>query len=436
MSKGGGGQSGETTYNWNDTMAPLWAGALEWGGNLADPSGFGAYDQYGGQRIADINSTQNAALNSINWLANNGGTNFTTAGRDVGYNTLAGGFMPGTAGGNQFALQMNPFASLGNGYADQENAYASLGNGYAERLNPLADLNNPEAMNPFTNANTTTARNQYSGMNNPAFNDMLRSGMSEITDAYQKGTAAETQKNFNLAGIYGGDAHAKAVEQNQQALGKNLSQFASGMFSDQYNRSAGLEESYLGRDVANQQYNRSLGSNLYENMLGRAYGGAESQLARGNADAESWLARMYGSSESQLQRGNADAESWLNRMYQAGDSRIQRGYDSYEAERARQMAAIGLGQADQGTALQLANAQLGAGDVWRSHEQDLLNLGYGDWQDQQNQQYRMIDFLTGLYSRAQGGMSPNSTFTQSGYQASPYSNILGTALAGYGMFRS
>jgi hypothetical protein len=45
----------------------------------------------------------------------------------------------------------------------------------------------------------------------------------------------------------------------------------------------------------------------------------------------------------------------------------------------------------------------------------------------------MLDYLTGIMSRAQGGVSPNSSFTQSGYTASPYSQIIGAGLLGYGL---
>jgi hypothetical protein len=99
------------------------------------------------------------------------------------------------------------------------------------------------------------------------------------------------------------------------------------------------------------------------------------------------------------------------------------------------MGAIGGGQNEQALALQRYNSLLGVGDVNRGFNQDVLNQGYNDWQAQQQHPYQMQDWLTGMFSRAQGGMSPNSTTTTSGYAASPYSQILGAGLMGYGASR-
>src|SRR6185437_13333857 len=89
-------------------------------------------------------------------------------------------------------------------------------------------------------------------------------------------------------------------------------------------------------------------------------------------------------------------------------------------------------QNEQGLALQRENAVLGVGDAQRSYNQDLLNQAYGDYQSQQNRQYQMLDYLSGILGRAQGGVSPNMQYTVPGYQASPYSQIIGAGLLGYG----
>jgi hypothetical protein len=61
-----------------------------------------------------------------------------------------------------------------------------------------------------------------------------------------------------------------------------------------------------------------------------------------------------------------------------------------------------------------------------------MNQYYNDWQTQQQYPYTQLDYLTGILSRAQGGVAPNVTTQQSGYAASPYSQILGAGLLGYG----
>jgi hypothetical protein len=97
------------------------------------------------------------------------------------------------------------------------------------------------------------------------------------------------------------------------------------------------------------------------------------------------------------------------------------------------MQAMGQGTAGQQNFFQGLNQLMGLGDVQRGYQQDQYNQAYNDFQTQQQYPYTQLDYLTGLLGRAQGGVSPNVTTTSSGYQASPYSQILGAGLLGYGM---
>jgi hypothetical protein len=99
------------------------------------------------------------------------------------------------------------------------------------------------------------------------------------------------------------------------------------------------------------------------------------------------------------------------------------------------VGSVGAGQNAQNLALQGANARMGIGDIQRGYGQDQLNQYYNDWQEQQQYPYKQLDMYSGLLGRAQGGVSPNVTTTQSGYAASPYSQILGAGLLGYGMLK-
>ena len=298
---GGGGPSGETKYNWNDDMAPKWRNTLQNAESLASQP----YQQYGGPRIAGFNMDQ---LNAI------------------GY------------GRNIANMSSNPIPAMD---AARSQITQTLGNDYL--------------MGPMRNE-AAYMSNRFSGDTNPYFQDVLKSGMDDITDSYQQGTAANTTRMFNLSGAFGGGAHQKAVANNEAALAKQLGTFSSGMLNDQYNRSAQLEESGLGRATG-----------------------------------------------------------------------------AFEGERGRQMSAIGAGQGEQGLAEGRLKMLMGLGDAQRGLQQDYYNLDFQNWQNQQNHPYQMMDWQTGLYSRAQGGMSPNSQFAQSGYSASPFSQLLGAGLLGYGM---
>lgn len=160
--------------------------------------------------------------------------------------------------------------------------------------------------------------------------------------------------------------------------------------------------------------------------LSGAFGGSAHQNKMANNEAG--LARELGNYNNQMRSGQYDRSANLYENY------LNRGAGTFEGERGRQMGAVGAGQNAQNLDLQRYNALLGVGDVYRGHEQDYLNQGYNDWQEQQNYPYKQLDYMTGLLGRAQGGMSPNMTQQQAGYSASPFSQLLGAGLLGYGAF--
>lgn len=244
------------------------------------------------------------------------------------------------------------------------------------------DLANPYAsqQDPWANQMIQNGQNQYVG-DSPQFQHVLQSGLDTMNSAYQNGTAADTTRAFNMAGAFGGSAHEHAVANNQAALAKQQSDYVSSMQNDQYNRSAQLQEGQLGRDLQADTINKGQGQDAYE-----AY----------------------------LNRGNAD----------------------FEGERARQMGAVPGGQNEQELALQRYQALMGAGDAQRAYQQQFDDLNYNDWQDSTNWGRNRSSWMSGILSGAQGGLPPTQTTTQSAYAANPFSSIMGTALAGYGMFGS
>lgn len=315
MCGGSGGGGSQTLGQWAPDIAPWWTSQLSYAEDLKNKP----FQQYTGQRIADLHPAQLSGFDNINTLANQGGTVLSRASDDQAYRTLGDSYLTG----------------------DQKN--------------------------PWTNVYSTTRENDYSGMANPYFAQVMGQGLDTMADKYQKGTAADTTRMFNLAGAFGGSAHQDAIKNNEEALASQMKQYISGMQNDQYNRSAGLDESFLGRDLQNQQYNQTKGLNAFEN------------------------------------------------------------------ERNRQMGMVPMGGQQLNNALGLYNAQVGVGDSIRGYTQDILNQQYGDWQAAQNHPYQMEDWFTGLLSRAQGGMGPSYTQQGSSYQANPFSQILGAALAGKGL---
>lgn len=154
----------------------------------------------------------------------------------------------------------------------------------------------------------------------------------------------------------------------------------------------------------------------------------------GSAHQNAMLNNEVGLGKTLNQYTSGMVNDQYNRSAGLQEQDLNRGSQNFENERGRMMGAIGAGNDQQGLALQRAQSLAGVGDANRSLTQDQYNQAYNDWQDRNNQQYRMADWYSGLLGRAQGGMSPNMTSTQSGYQASPFSQLLGAGLLGYGAF--
>jgi hypothetical protein len=180
-------------------------------------------------------------------------------------------------------------------------------------------------------------------------------------------------------------------------------------------------------DIRNQyQQGTAADTTRMFNMAG-AFGGSAHQNAMANN--ESALAKQMGNYTAGMQNDQ------FNRSAGLQESALNRGSGAFEDERNRMMGAVPGAQNTQNMFLQGANARMGVGDINRSYDQDQLNQYYNDWQAQQNYPQSQLDYYTGILSRAQGGMSPNSTTTQSGYAASPYSQVLGAGLAAYGLMK-
>ena len=355
MSGGGSGGAQTQMGDWSEALKPRWTGALDIGEQIAMGENWN-YKPFGGQRIAGLDNDQSRAMQYTRDFVDYSGNPLpaTDGARNEITKTLGGGY-----------LGKNPWSSTLNPYADTE------ANKYAKENNPWAATFNP-----------------YQG-ENPQFNDHLNRTLLDTANAYQEGTSAETTRMANLAGAFSGSSHEKAIANNQTALGKALGSVSDRMRTEQFDKSAGLEENRLNR-----------GFQQHESQLGRGYGATEAALSRG---LQGW--------QQQVGMGN---QAWEN-------------------ERGRMAGAVGQGQAEQGLTLDRARALMGVGDIDRSLQQDYLNLGYNDWQEANQHPFKMLDYFTGLLGRSQGGMAPNMTTTTSGYGASPFSQLLGAGLLGYGM---
>jgi hypothetical protein len=407
MSSGGGGGGGKTEFEWNDQLKPYWSNLLSNAAETADQPYTNYFQSTGQSRVAGLNPDQNEGMDYTRNMARMSSSPIPAmdGARSGITDTLRGMY-----------LNANPYA---NG---QNNPWASTNpsvghNDVGNEVNPWRNVTVGPSANPAAGA-----ANAYQGMDNPYFHQMVQSGMDDITGAYQRGTAADTNKMFALSGAYGGSAHQQAVQNNQTTLGKNLSQYVSGLQNSQYDRSGQMDEARLGRafeggeslagrDLQAQTFNKQIGSQLDEAGINRRYGAQDTFNAQN------------------LQNQQFNKQLGLQSWEQGQD----RGSQNFLAERGNMMGAIPLGQNEQGLAYQRIGGMMGIGDFQRGVGQQQIDENYNNWFDANNYNKNQNAWLAGILSGAQGGLPPNQMTSAPGNAAT---NSLGAALAAYGLFRN
>ena len=358
-----GGNGGDTTYRWNPYMENQWAGGVDGNTGLlgyANRELFGegsGYKPYGEQvqtgwdskrgkpiyewrekdRTANFNDTQTGAIDAAGNLLNDG-TRLGQAGREQSRKTVEGEYLGG----------YNPYGTS-------------------------TPLDRQGAENPYY-----TQTNQYEGMS-PQFNQMLDKGMGDIVSKYQLGTAADTAKMFANSRSFGGSAHQEAVDRNQKGLGDTLSNYASGMYNQQWDRSGQLQENKLNRT-----------SDYYDRFLNRDL-------------------------QSQQYNQGLNTGTW-------------------NQERGRMVGATGGAMGNDMNALNLYQGVYGMGALDQNQRQRDMDIDYQDFQDQNNWNRNNISQYANWLSQAQGGIGGQVSMYGGG--PSGMQQALGAGLMGYGMFRS
>ncbi|MGX9693793.1 hypothetical protein ACTJNK_25890 [Achromobacter anxifer] len=131
----------------------------------------------------------------------------------------------------------------------------------------------------------------------------------------------------------------------------------------------------------------------------------------------------------------------LARNSQLVESQLGRGDSLWNAERQRQMQAIGLAPGIANSDYQDYQALLGVGDIQRDYNQSQLNDALSRWQQYADQPYRQLEILAngitgatgGGIARTQVGPNPNQTNRTAGALGGALSGAaLGTAIPGVG----
>jgi hypothetical protein len=352
-----GGQQSSVTNSLPEWYSNSAQGYLQRQGEISGQD----YTPYGGQRVADLSPTTQAGIQGIQDMAY--GHPMGNDAVDMTRNTLQGNYSnpyAGMSGGSQVGTQRNTM------------------------------------MGPTPNVNVGSQRNQFQG-ENPYFMQQLQRGTEKITDAYNKGTAADTTRMFNMAGAFGGSAHQDVMKDNQEVLGEQLGDFTNNMLSGQYDRSAGLEESFLGRDFAGQQFNQGNNAMYQDRFNDRAFQGEENYLGR------DFAGQQFNST--------------------MGERGLDRDFSGWENERGRQMGSVGNATNLLNThSNNLMNA-VQAGGIEQNQYQRLLDSQYGDFNEWRDWEQRQNDAFGNALSRSAGGAG--STATTTGPGPDPMSQAFG-----------
>lgn len=149
----------------------------------------------------------------------------------------------------------------------------------------------------------------------------------------------------------------------------------------------------------------------------------DAAAARSGAFGGSAWQQMVGNNERQL--GDA-----------LGNAANQFYGQNYLNERNNQMQALGMLPTMQNVGYTDWQRLAGAGDAMRNYNQQLLDVGYGDWQEAQNHPYKSLDVIGNAISRTMGGGGSTSTTQSGGPQGSSFASALGGGIAGYGLTQS
>ena len=216
------------------------------------------YQQYQGQRVADLNGTQQTAMDAIQNRAMNGNPVMNAA----------QGALQGIAGGQGLGAQAasNPYLTQQNANANAFNPYANVQNTAAGAANPYLNATNANAntFNPYANVSNAAA-----GASNPYLN--------------------ATNASANTFNPYANATNAAAGAQNQNINAYNSQAGAANPYLNVQNPLAQAEKRLLGRAFGNGQ------DQVIEQAGGTSYqvfvppgDGVERTRVNGNAVIE-WL---------------------------------------------------------------------------------------------------------------------------------------------------
>jgi hypothetical protein len=393
MSSGGGGTSGTQNVTQTTTvqMYPEVEYFMKPFLNEAQYLSDLPYKAYTKDRVAPLSEQQKSALGGLEYAADTS-------------------IMPaiGSSVGQMQGLVENAWLTPSTQYAGK------LRNPWAEQFtatNPWANYATGVEMawgeNPFAYGYTA---NPLYGMNNAFLNAAIGEAQEDVMREYRNTVEPSLTTARAQAGSFGNTGLEQLETQRQRALMEQLADISTGMRYENYGLQAQLGEA----DVARQQAERQSAAQIFEQQ---------------RAQALQQYSQLTGLKEAELGRQQAD----IARASELEQQRLSGQLAEYEAERGRQMQALGM--LPQIAQLQLLpdTVELEVGQYYQDQAKLEREEDYQQWLAAQQWPYQGLDVMANaLRTAIAGGGGTTTTSAPSAYYQNPYASAIGGGLAGYG----
>lgn len=387
-----------SSTNQQSTSLPSWyndytQGILQNAAQFANQG----YQTYGGPRIADTTSDQQASYNTINQatglgqgIAQQGVGAVNNALQQPNASAAGAPYLSAASGNVNSALAQPGALQSGQSYLN-----AASGNVNSALSQPGA----LSAAQPYLNNAGTPLSQQTQQFMNPYINDVVNTSNQLSARNFNENVLPGLQDQFTRAGqVYGG---------SQQ-----------GVYAARLGAQENLNEQATDAQLLSQGYNSALQGATNQANINAGLGATAGQLANSQQNTGLSAANInagLGSTAGQL--ANAQQNTGLS----AANINAGLGSTAGNLANASQNTGINAGSAlgslgttAQSNALQQASAQNAAGQQQQQQTQNNYNLAYQDFLNQQNYPLTAASAMQGALS---GIQVPGST---TNYSYSPY----------------
>lgn len=368
------GTSGSTTTSVPGWAQPYYEGYLGRAQEVSDLP----YQGFSGQRYAGMNEAQQQALQATQQRALNGSDVMNTAQQAL----------QGTAGG------------AGLGAVAAQNPYLSAQNQQAGAINPYLGAQNQQAgaQNPYL-----TAQNQYAQADNPYLQQSIDAASQDVLRNYNLAVRPQLDAMDARSGSFGNSGVQQMALEQQRQLGQTLGNMSSGMRQADYNQRAALSENAVNR--------------LYQ-------GGAQQQQNQFTAGSQ--LAQnQFSGGQQQAQNIYNSGAQLASQQFQGGQAGAASQNALYDAERSRQMQALGLAPTFAANDYTDAAKLFGVGSTMQADQQQGLDWQYQQYQNAQAYPQQQLAVLGNAL-----GMNFGNTTTTTQGSPSTASNAMSGAILG------